>query len=60
MEELGSCSAQIYKLQTTIDGGARITLDVGCDARKLIKNLMDKKLSDSDAVFVAFVENKDE
>lgn len=52
--ELGACEALINKIQTTIDGGARITLDINPDNLELIKKLMDIKFSQNGLVYVGF------
>lgn len=44
LKQLGQCDAQIQKVQTTADGGVRLTLDLGYDARELSAILMQKKL----------------
>lgn len=54
MNELGSCEAIINKIQTTIDGGARVTLDLNSNDRELIKRLIDIKLEGSQTIFVGF------
>lgn len=54
---IGSSLAIIQKIQTTIDGGARITLDLGQNDSELISKLMKLKLSGDELVFVAFVEH---
>jgi hypothetical protein len=38
--EVGSCRALISKIQTTIDGGLRLTLDLNPDDEKLVSSLM--------------------
>lgn len=54
MNELGSCEAIINKIQTTIDGGARVTLDLNSNDKELIKRLIDIKLEGSQTIFVGF------
>ena len=52
---LGNGIAVINKIQSTVDSGARITLDFGADSKELIKSLFDLKLGEDSAVMVAFV-----
>jgi hypothetical protein len=54
MIEIGSCEAIINKIQTTIDGGARITLDLNSQDKEVIKKLLDIKLMDNQTIFVGF------
>ena len=37
--EIGACEAIINKIQTTVDGGVRITLDINPDAEEIVKQL---------------------
>lgn len=50
MSELGKCEAQVVKVQTTADGGARITLDVGRDGAPLAARLLANKIDNNDHV----------
>lgn len=52
--EIGACDALINKIQTTVDGGARITLDINPDNLDLIKKLFDIKFSQNGYVYVGF------
>jgi hypothetical protein len=54
MIEIGSCEAIINKIQTTMDGGARITLDLNSQDKEVIKKLLDIKLMDNQTIFVGF------
>lgn len=54
MQEIGSCEAIINRIQTTIDGGVRLTLDLNSDDSELIKKLLDIKLMDNRVLFVGF------
>lgn len=54
------CLAVINKVQTTIDGGARITIDINEQDKEAIKWLLDHKLSGNDLMFVSFVEHENE
>ena len=59
MEEskaIGASVATIYKIQTTIDGGARLTLDLPVDSVGLMSSLLKRKLENDELVMVAFVE----
>lgn len=49
-----SCDAIIYKIQTLVDGGARITLDVGGHDLDLITRLLQSKISGNDYFKVTF------
>jgi len=51
---LGAAKAVINKVQTTVDGGARITLDVGTDSQETIKNILDAYLNDNRLVYCSF------
>jgi len=59
MKELGNSEAILYKIQTLIDGGARITLDLDASSSELIKNLISNKMQGKEMVYVAFVEQDD-
>lgn len=50
--------ALVNKIQTTIDGGCRITIDVGMEAQPIVSRLMENKMNGEDLVKVAFVEVK--
>jgi len=54
LNELGATEALINKIQTTVDGGARITLDINPDSIDLIKKLIDIKFSQNGLVYVGF------
>lgn len=53
--EIGSSVALIYKIQTTIDGGARVTIDLPSVSSDLAKSLLEMKLLGREMVAVAFV-----
>jgi len=57
---IGAAEAQIYKIQTLIDGGARVTLDLGYNDETLLTKLIQKKMRGDDLVCVAFVEVSNE
>lgn len=59
-KEIGSSQVVINKLQTTIDGGARITLDLDSQQSKLISSLLQKKLEGKEMIFCVFMEGIDE
>ena len=46
---------QVNKIQTTIDGGARITLDVDSSSPEAIQAIMAEKLSGNGVLFATFV-----
>jgi hypothetical protein len=54
MTEIGSCTAIINKVQTTVDGGARITLDLNSNDKEIIKKLIDIKLENNQIIYVGF------
>ena len=53
--ELGAASAILYKIQTLVDGGARITLDLGSHNVELISKLIEYKMRGDDYFQVGFV-----
>ena len=55
-KEIGAAPAIIYKVQTSIDGGARLTLDLPETSADLILQLMQRKMSGKELVMCAFVE----
>jgi len=57
MKELGSAHSIISKISTTIDGGARLTLDFSAQDKELIKSLLELYLKGEKEVFVAFVKD---
>ena len=46
----------VYKVTTTADGGARITIDVGFDASWIVKELLLKKMSGDEIVKMVFIQ----
>ena len=54
-DQIGAGVATIQKIQTTIDNGARITLDFGSDSNALIKRLLDIKMGADYPIMVACV-----
>lgn len=54
--ELPVLDAIINKVQTTADGGARITLDLGYESSDVIKQLLVKKMSGNDMIKIVLVE----
>ena len=56
-DEIGSCNAVIHKIQTTLDGGARITLDIGAEATIVITKLLQNKLSGQELITIGMVSN---
>lgn len=51
---LGAAKAIIYKVQTTVDGGARLTLDVGSDSQECIRNLFDSYMNNERLIYCSF------
>lgn len=47
--------ASVYNIRTLVDGGVRIQLDVGAEARDIVKQLMDMKLRGDEHIKVLFV-----
>ncbi len=58
--EIGASNAIIYKIATTIDGGARLTLDLPEYSIDLISKLLQKKMQGKELVMCAFVEASSE
>lgn len=57
-EELGVAKGIIQKVQTTVDGGLRVSLDFGgCDL-DLVKKLLEISMGETKQVVVAFVRPK--
>lgn len=54
LEAIGVTSVLINKITTTIDGGARLTLDLTAIDADIIKQLMDIKLKGTGVIVVAF------
>lgn len=54
LEAIGVTSALINKITTTIDGGARLTLDLTSLDSDIIKQLIDIKLKGTGLIVVAF------
>lgn len=50
--------AIINKIQTTADGGARLTLDLGYESSEIIAQLLQNKLSGTDLIYIAFINSK--
>lgn len=59
MEEIGACTAVINKVQTTIDGGFRITLDLESSATFIATQLLEKKLQGQELLEVGFISKED-
>lgn len=55
MEEM-FVDATIYGLRTTIDGGMRITLDLGAESIQIIQQLLNNKMRGRDLIKVCFVD----
>jgi len=54
LTEIGSCQGIINKIQTTLDGGVRLTLDLNPSESDLIKKLFELKMSEEPEVCVGF------
>jgi hypothetical protein len=60
LDEIGVIDAIIQKVQTTADGGMRITLDSGMDSVEIFKKLIHNKMYNNGQVKVVFIqENQD-
>ena len=57
--ELGATSAILYKIQTLVDGGARITLDLGAHSSEIIVKLLECKMRGDDYFQIGFVQGGD-
>lgn len=53
--EIGSCTAVIYKIQTLLDGGARLTLDISAKDAEIITKLMERKLKNQPLVQIGVI-----
>lgn len=58
-QTLGVGDALIYKIQTTVDGGMRITIDLPETDIDLVQSLMRKKAQGSPRVLLCFMEPSD-
>lgn len=59
--EIGAANAIIYKVQTTVDNGARITLDLGAESSDLILKLLHLKMMGDDYITIGMCRaDKDE
>lgn len=54
LECIGATNALITKITTTVDGGARLTLDLTSIDADIIKQLMDVKLKGTGVIAVTF------
>lgn len=55
LKDIGTCLALVTKVQNTVDGGFRITLDISSDNVELAAKLL-KAASNNDQMYVSFVE----
>lgn len=58
MSEVKAVDCQIYKLQTLVDSGARVTIDLGYDAVWLIEQLMSAKMRGDDNYKIVFIKEE--
>jgi hypothetical protein len=56
-KELGAAEAIIQKIQTTVDGGLRVTIDMSADNFELVKKLLELKANGDNQVYVGFARN---
>lgn len=56
LEVIGEGQAEIFKVQTTLDGGARITINLGHESSDLVASLMAHKMRTNKLVRVVFIE----
>jgi hypothetical protein len=54
-KEVGSCVAIINKIQTTQDGGARLTLDICSEDAEIISKLMKLKLENKELITLGII-----
>lgn len=54
IKELGATQATINKIQTTVDYGVRLTLDLDANDSELIKKLFDLKMRGEELLYVGF------
>lgn len=52
--EVGKGLAVVYKIQTLVDGGARVTLDLGLDSSELITKILAFKMTGNEFMEVSF------
>jgi len=55
MEEIGTANAIIYKVLTTLDGGARVSFDFGQNDSELIAKLLELKMRGDAVVTLGIV-----
>ena len=55
-QEIGTALCIINKIQTTVDGGARLTLDLSSESRHTISELLERYLSGREMIAVGFAE----
>jgi len=58
MEVIGQGIALITKVNTTVDGGARVTFEFGSDSTQLIQKLMQKYMNFDKDVIICVTENE--
>lgn len=54
-KEIGAGIASIRAISTTLDGGAKVTLEFGTDSIELIRELLDIKMGRDEPFMVACV-----
>lgn len=59
MQEIGASLATINKIQTTVDGGARITLDIPEINHEIASRLLKLKMQGDALLQVGFVQVKE-
>jgi hypothetical protein len=58
VSEIKPSELLINKIQTTADGGVRVTFDFNPDDSHIIKRLMEKKLVGDDMIKCVFIEDR--
>ena len=58
MEEIGSVNAIIHKIQSTADGGIRLTLDIGAESGEIGAKLLKLKAQGREYISVGMVQNE--
>lgn len=55
-QEVGSCSAIIYKVQSLLDGSARVSFDIPAMDAKIAAKLLSMKLESRELVQLGIIE----
>ncbi len=55
MSEVKAVDCQVYKIQTLVDSGSRITIDVGFDASWLVQDLLARYMAGNNDYKIVFI-----